>query len=346
MFEDLDKNKDIVNNFTNKDGEIISKSTNSTTPKGYSEKVNNLKESIIFSNIPKPNKSQKFKKIKVLIFFVVIVILLVLGFIFFKDNIKKYFDITMSTFVNKSTNITEQNIPDTEDIIDEIENIPSITTTTTDTEITTSTEQVIELKDNVSIEKLLDSDKDGLLDVYEDIYKTDKNNKDSDKDTYLDGAEVINGYDPNSSQKDTSDKNLFYFAYGSNMNLEIMRSRCGEENFIGFSNSYLDNYTFYFYGRGFANIKELKGDKVYGVLYKINDSCLKGLDRSEGYPNLYQRREVKIQNNFGNFNAQVYIVENDDTKSNPSDSYFESITSGATQYSLPENYIEYIKSLK
>ena len=41
-----------------------------------------------------------------------------------------------------------------------------------------------------------DSDQDGLTDVMEDFYKTDKNNPDTDGDGYLDGDEVDNGYDP------------------------------------------------------------------------------------------------------------------------------------------------------
>jgi len=44
--------------------------------------------------------------------------------------------------------------------------------------------------------KMLDSDKDGLTDWQEEIYKTDPNNPDSDADGYFDGEEVMSGYDP------------------------------------------------------------------------------------------------------------------------------------------------------
>ncbi len=40
-----------------------------------------------------------------------------------------------------------------------------------------------------------DSDNDGLNDSDEDIYKTDKNNRDADGDGYLDGEEIIHGYE-------------------------------------------------------------------------------------------------------------------------------------------------------
>lgn len=41
-----------------------------------------------------------------------------------------------------------------------------------------------------------DSDNDGLSDIMEDVYKTDKSNPDTDGDGYLDGGEVERGYDP------------------------------------------------------------------------------------------------------------------------------------------------------
>jgi hypothetical protein len=44
--------------------------------------------------------------------------------------------------------------------------------------------------------KMADSDKDGLTDWQEEIYKTNPNNPDSDADGYFDGEEVMSGYDP------------------------------------------------------------------------------------------------------------------------------------------------------
>ncbi|MFA5188452.1 MAG: hypothetical protein WC460_03765 [Patescibacteria group bacterium] len=42
----------------------------------------------------------------------------------------------------------------------------------------------------------LDSDNDGLTDVEEDLYGTDKRKPDTDNDGFLDGAELVNLYDP------------------------------------------------------------------------------------------------------------------------------------------------------
>lgn len=44
--------------------------------------------------------------------------------------------------------------------------------------------------------KIADTDKDGLTDWQEEIYKTNPNIPDTDNDGYLDGEEVMSGYDP------------------------------------------------------------------------------------------------------------------------------------------------------
>ena len=59
MFEDLDKKNSVINdNIVD-----ITKPIVSSSSKNYIEKVDHLKETI-FSNTPKPNKKQKFKKLK------------------------------------------------------------------------------------------------------------------------------------------------------------------------------------------------------------------------------------------------------------------------------------------
>lgn len=194
---------------------------------------------------------------------------------------------------------------------------------------------------------LQDSDSDGLLDIYEQLYNSDPNDSDTDQDGYKDGNEVINGYNPNGkkgSDKLNDDKNIFYFAYGSNMDLGRMTARCGENNFVGFQ-SYLNDFQFYFYNRGYANIKPVKSSIVQGVLYKINKKCLDSLDIVEGYPNMYQRQIVKIKNSFGAYDAQVYIVENDNTTGHPTEEYFNTVIDGAIQYGLPNDYTQNIYKL-
>jgi gamma-glutamylcyclotransferase (GGCT)/AIG2-like uncharacterized protein YtfP len=91
----------------------------------------------------------------------------------------------------------------------------------------------------------------------------------------------------------THEKDILYFAYGSNMNLNQMNNRC-PNGFKKFKNSLLDDYILGFDKSGYANIKEDKESYLLGVLYYINDECLKSLDGYEGYPTHYNRLVVDI----------------------------------------------------
>ena len=46
----------------------------------------------------------------------------------------------------------------------------------------------------------------------------------------------------NESEQNTESERLFYFGYGSNMNLGQMKQRCGEEHFDDLGRAILDNY--------------------------------------------------------------------------------------------------------
>ncbi len=138
---------------------------------------------------------------------------------------------------------------------------------------------------------------------------------------------------------------LFYFAYGSNMSLERMTERCGKENFVDLGKAKLPGYSFYFYGRGHANIRPMASQTIEGVLFQIQDSCLQDLDQVEGYPNIYQRQSVKITWKNTNVLAQAYIVEKDQTLAKPSPEYYQTVLSGAEEHDLSEGYIQYIKDL-
>ncbi len=138
---------------------------------------------------------------------------------------------------------------------------------------------------------------------------------------------------------------LFYFAYGSNMSLARMIERCGQDNFVDLGKAQLPGYSFYFYGRGHANIRPMASQTIEGVLFQIKDSCLKSLDQVEGYPNTYQRQAVKINWKNTNVLAQAYIVEKDQTVGTPTVEYYQIVLSGAQEHNLSENYIQQIKAL-
>ena len=149
----------------------------------------------------------------------------------------------------------------------------------------------------------------------------------------------------NESEQNTESERLFYFGYGSNMNLGQMKQRCGEEHFDDLGRAILDNYQFYFYGHGYANIRPQLEERVEGVLYKIDLDCLQSLDRVEGYPHVYQRQIIKVNYQEKSALTQVYIVQNDQTTAQPSLNYYQVVLTGAQEHKLSEEHIDYITAL-
>ena len=89
----------------------------------------------------------------------------------------------------------------------------------------------------------------------------------------------------------------WHFAYASNMNRAQMKSRAGE--ILEERRGRLENYELVFNkkvrgGTAGANIRPAPGKFVEGVLYKINESALRSLDRFEGAPEHYRRIEVNV----------------------------------------------------
>ena len=81
-------------------------------------------------------------------------------------------------------------------------------------------------------------------------------------------------------------KETYYFAYGSNMNLDQMEYRCPAASVV--EPVHLEGYRLTFCGRGkgsgVATILPEEGSRVEGVLWKITSECEKSLDFYEDQP--------------------------------------------------------------
>ncbi len=81
-------------------------------------------------------------------------------------------------------------------------------------------------------------------------------------------------------------KETYYFAYGSNMNLDQMAYRCPAASVV--EKVKLEGYRLTFCGRGkgcgVATILPEEGSRVEGVLWKITPACEKSLDFRRQYP--------------------------------------------------------------
>ena len=131
-------------------------------------------------------------------------------------------------------------------------------------------------------------------------------------------------------------KETYYFAYGSNMNLDQMAYRCPAASVV--ENVKLEGYRLTFCGRGkgsgVATILPEEGSRVEGVLWKITPECEKSLDFYEGYPHLYGKEPVLVQGKDGVKREVMAYTMNapyKDQPAIPSDLYFMGIVEGCHQ---------------
>ncbi|MFQ6120788.1 MAG: gamma-glutamylcyclotransferase family protein, partial [Methanosarcinales archaeon] len=107
---------------------------------------------------------------------------------------------------------------------------------------------------------------------------------------------------------------VLYFAYGSNMDLDRIKSRgvVIKRRFSGI----LFGWKLLFNkikdmseGTGYANIISNKNSKVEGIIYEIDKQFIKNLDRAEGYPHHYTKKILIIKDKYGKkFDCIVYIA--------------------------------------
>jgi len=113
-----------------------------------------------------------------------------------------------------------------------------------------------------------------------------------------------------------------YVAYGSNLDIVQMRRRCPECKFVG--SGRLEGWRLMFKGEmpfSYATVEEWEGYKVPVAIYSISAEDEKRLDKYEGYPKHYQKREVTVQCEGRNIKGSIY-VKPEEERLNPPDSHY------------------------
>lgn len=141
-----------------------------------------------------------------------------------------------------------------------------------------------------------------------------------------------------------------YFAYGSNMAPEVMASSCADSRLLG--RARLDGYRFAFNrrsvrtGTGVANVVEDPRAAVWGVVYEITAACLATLDRKEGYPWAYERRDVEVELDGTTCHAMTYVVARPEAEDvAPSPEYIGGIVAAASEHGFPAAYVQSLRAL-
>ncbi|HEX9746371.1 MAG TPA: gamma-glutamylcyclotransferase family protein [bacterium] len=152
---------------------------------------------------------------------------------------------------------------------------------------------------------------------------------------------------------------MLYFAYGSNLDWDQIKSRCPSSRYI--CNATLPDYKIAFRSSsrkrncGVADAMPSPGDIMWGVVYELSESDIFVLDEHEGFDrnrdpdkNSYNREMVTIFRDGDEnspVNAYIYLTVPEEGVHIPNDAYKSHIVNGAKFWNLPADYIRFLENI-
>lgn len=115
----------------------------------------------------------------------------------------------------------------------------------------------------------------------------------------------------------------YYIAYGSNMDEGQMYYRCPTARLLG--KAELKNYRLLFKGSktgAYATIEPEEGSRVPVLVWKIGKEDEKNLDRYEGFPVFYYKKDLGIDLDGQRETAMAYIMDGNREYGKPSERYY------------------------
>lgn len=132
----------------------------------------------------------------------------------------------------------------------------------------------------------------------------------------------------------------YYLAYGMNTNLSSMAFRCPAARSLG--KVELKNHKLAF--KLYCDAVKQHGASMECVLWTITDACENSLDRLEGYPHFYKKKEVSVKHNNKTVRAMIYYMPSEFELATPSQSYVDTISTGYEEHDISTEQI--IKALE
>lgn len=132
-----------------------------------------------------------------------------------------------------------------------------------------------------------------------------------------------------------------YIAYGSNMDEKQMAYRCPEAQLLG--TAAVEDYRLLFKGSktgAYATIEPEKDSRVPVLLWEITEQDERNLDRYEGYPRFYYKRELEILFEGERKAAMVYIMHEENPLGIPSQRYQEVISDAYRKFGFDSAILE------
>lgn len=144
---------------------------------------------------------------------------------------------------------------------------------------------------------------------------------------------------------------MYYFAYGSNLDLLQMQLRCPEAQFV--STAKLDGYRICFPRKSFVrdcaviSVEPSISETVWGALYELDGTDIARLDEREGYDkrrdralNHYNRITVRVEVADDHpVVAEVYVAVATPNPGLPSPHYIGYLVAAAAECGLPKSHL-------
>lgn len=144
---------------------------------------------------------------------------------------------------------------------------------------------------------------------------------------------------------------MYYFAYGSNLDLMQMQMRCPNAQFV--STARLDNHKICFPRKSFVrdcaviSVEPAAGESVWGALYEIDAADLARLDEREGFSvkrdrdkNPQNRITVQVErSDEQSVSAETYVATPSEEPGQPSPHYIGYLVASAAECGLPKSQL-------
>jgi hypothetical protein len=133
----------------------------------------------------------------------------------------------------------------------------------------------------------------------------------------------------------------YYVAYGSNLNLEQMAYRCPDATIVG--KGVIEGYALKYRGSktgAYATVIKEEGKSVPVLVWKISHNDERSLDRYEGFPTFYYKKNIIVKMANGErLRAMVYIMFDAAMPGAPSNYYMKTIYDGYVANCLDLNVL-------
>ena len=141
---------------------------------------------------------------------------------------------------------------------------------------------------------------------------------------------------------------MLYFAYGANMDPEILRERGVEPNVVCAGKVRPVRLVFHKPGddgTGKADLQDHRGSTVEGIIYDVPEASLASLDVYEGVERGHYRRQlIRVQTSRGELDCHAYRAAKFKSGLKPSRAYLDALIRGAAAHRLSEDYQVFLRS--